>query len=348
MTRSAPAADDHQPPPASTVSPTISVVVPAINEERNLPHVFGRLPDGLDEVILVDGGSADRTVEVARELLPAVRVVHQTRSGKGNALACGFAASTGDIIIMIDADGSTDPAEIPRFIDALLAGADYAKGSRFRPGGHSHDITRLRRMGNTGLNWTVNSLFGTAFTDLCYGYNAFWRRVLGCLDLPGTELPVPADGSKLWGDGFEVETLINIRVAVHGLRVVEVPSVEDRRLHGVSNLRAFSDGGRVLRTILTEYRRLRSDRTWRPGTAGTSTVPATTDAAGVVRAGDAAGVASVGDAASPVSAVPVAPEVAHVVRADRRHGGSVSGPRPRREPIPSLIDDPAVLASEDL
>jgi glycosyltransferase involved in cell wall biosynthesis len=236
-------------------SPTVSVIVPALNEERNLPYVFGRLPAGITEVILVDGGSVDRTVEAARDLYPSVVVVHQTRRGKGNALACGFAASTGDILVMIDADGSTDPAEIPRFVQALLDGADYAKGSRFQPGGDSHDITRMRRIGNYGLNGVVNTLFGTCFTDLCYGYNAFWRRVLTYLDLPDVHLPPSADGEKLWGDGFEIETLINVRAARHGLRITEVASVEAARLHGVSNLNAVSDGIRVMRTILREQRR---------------------------------------------------------------------------------------------
>jgi glycosyltransferase involved in cell wall biosynthesis len=240
--------------------PTVSVVVPALNEERNLPYVFGRIPVDVNEVILVDGGSVDRTVEVARELYPDVIVRHQTRTGKGNALACGFTASTGDIIAMIDADGSTDPAELPRFVDALLAGADFAKGSRFREGGDSHDITRLRRLGNQGLNGVVNTLFGTRFTDLCYGYNAFWRRVLPYLDLPLLDLPGRAGGGKLWGDGFEIETLINVRVAAHDLKITEVPSIEAARLHGTSNLNAVTDGTRVLRTILAEYGRLRGGR----------------------------------------------------------------------------------------
>jgi glycosyltransferase involved in cell wall biosynthesis len=240
--------------------PTVSLVVPALNEERNLPYVFGRIPVDIDEVILVDGGSVDRTIEVARDLYPDVTVVRQTRTGKGNALACGFAASQGDIIAMIDADGSTDPVELPRFVDALMAGADFAKGSRFRSGGDSHDITRLRRLGNRGLNGVVNGLFGTTFTDLCYGYNAFWRHVLPVLDLPLLDLPGRADGGKLWGDGFEIETLINIRVAAHDLKITEVPSIEAARLHGTSNLNAVSDGSRVLRTILAEYKRLRGGR----------------------------------------------------------------------------------------
>nr|MDT0656465.1 glycosyltransferase family 2 protein [Micromonospora sp. DSM 115978] len=244
--------------------PSVSVIVPTRNEERNLPYVFERLPGDLHEVILVDGGSTDRTVEVARELRPDIRVVQQTRTGKGNALACGFSAATGEIVVMIDADGSTDPAEIPRFVDTLLTGADFAKGSRFRSGGDSHDITKLRRLGNEGLNGIVNVLFGTSYTDLCYGYNAFWRRLLPALDLPDPARPRPADGGKLWGDGFEIETLINIRVAAHGYRIREVASVEHARIHGDSNLNTVRDGTRVLRTILSEFRRI---ATARPRTA---------------------------------------------------------------------------------
>ncbi len=242
------------------LSPTVSVVIPTLNEERNLPHVFAALPEGIDEVVLVDGGSVDRTVAVARELRPDVVVVQQTRTGKGNALACGFAACTGDIIVMIDADGSTDPAEIPLFVEKLVAGDDFVKGSRFDKGGHSHDITALRKLGNDGLNLVVNVLFGTRFTDLCYGYNAFWRRVVPSLQLPDTTLPRPTDGRKLWGDGFEIETMINIRAAVDGLKVGEVGSIEHARIHGVTNLNTFRDGVRVLRTIFSEYGRMRRRR----------------------------------------------------------------------------------------
>ena len=231
----------------------MSVVMPTLNEARNLPHVFAALPGGIHEVIVVDGHSVDDTLAVARRLRPDVRIVMQTRRGKGNALACGFAAATGDIIAMIDADGSTDPNEIPRFVRALLDGADFAKGSRFVRGAGSTDITRLRWLGNRALSAAVNLAYGTRYSDLCYGYNAFWRRHVPVLGLAATE----ADDVPRWGDGFEVETLINIRVAVAGLTVTEVPSFERPRIHGVSNLRTFSDGSRVLRTIMAERRALR-------------------------------------------------------------------------------------------
>ncbi|GLY06354.1 MULTISPECIES: glycosyltransferase family 2 protein [Actinoplanes] len=235
-------------------------MIPTLNEERNLPHVFAKLPEMITEVIVVDGGSKDRTVEVARQLRPDAVIVQQTRKGKGNALACGFSACTGDIIVMIDADGSTDPGEIPLFVEKLINGDHFVKGSRFSHGGHSHDITALRKLGNDGLNLVVNVLFRTHFTDLCYGYNAFWRNVVPALDLPDTALPRPADGSKIWGDGFEIETMINIRAVVEKLNVGEVGSTEHERIHGESNLNTFRDGFRVLRTIFSEYGRMRRRR----------------------------------------------------------------------------------------
>jgi hypothetical protein len=213
----------------------VSVVIPTLNEADNLPHVLPRLPDGLHEVILVDGRSTDDTVAVARRLRPDVRIVAQSGRGKGNALAAGFAACTGDIVVTLDADGSTDPAEIPRFVAALCNGADFVKGSRFAQGGGSSDITRLRRAGNRALSMLVNQVYGTKYTDLCYGYSAFWLRCLPYL--------------RVDCDGFEVETLINVRIAKAGLVVHEVPSYERERICGESNLHTIRDGFRVLATI---------------------------------------------------------------------------------------------------
>jgi glycosyltransferase involved in cell wall biosynthesis len=237
--------------------PRVSVVIPAKNEARNLPHVFALMPRTVHEVILVDGHSVDDTVAVAKQLWPDVRIVEQTRTGKGNAVACGFAAATGDIIAMVDADGSADPREIPAFVRALLNGADFAKGTRCGAGGGSEDLTRLRWLGNRAFSALFNACYRTRYSDLCYGYNVFWRRHLPVLALDSTT-PRPDDGpGMLWGDGFEIETLIHIRVAKSGLKVTEVPSFERSRIHGFSNLNTFGDGIRVLRTILAERRRSR-------------------------------------------------------------------------------------------
>jgi hypothetical protein len=218
--------------------PTVTAIIPTLNEAGNLPHVFEQLPRGINELIIVDGHSTDDTVWVAKELRPDARIVLQDRKGKGNALACGFAAARGDIVVMIDADGSTDPSEIPTFIAPLIDGADFVKGSRYMEGGGSADITSVRSVGNRVLGGIVNVAFGTAYTDLCYGYNAFWRRCL-------PQLHVTCDG-------FEVETILNVRAAKAGLRIVEVPSFERSRVHGLSNLSAWRDGRRVLNAIVSE------------------------------------------------------------------------------------------------
>ncbi len=229
---------NHQRHRAALSEPTVSIVIPAKNEALNLPHVLSGLPAGRYEIIMVDGESTDDTVEVVQRLRPDVKIIGQTRKGKGNTLACGFEVASGDFIVMLDADGSNDPAEIPRFVSALKEGADFAKGSRFMPGAGSSDISRVRQAGNYWLNKVVNLLYGTRYTDLCYGYNAFRRECLSVLNLEPGEIQGADGGSMLWGDGFEVETLINVRVAKAGLRVAEVPSFERTRYHGSSNLNA--------------------------------------------------------------------------------------------------------------
>ncbi|MFE9677920.1 glycosyltransferase family 2 protein [Streptomyces sp. NPDC006259] len=220
------------------ITPPVSVVIPAMNEAENLPYVFKTLPDWIHEVVLVDGNSTDDTVAVARELWPGVKIVGQRGRGKGDALITGFEACGGDIIVMVDADGSADGGEIVSYVSALVSGADFAKGSRFANGGGTDDMTLIRRLGNRVLCALVNRKFGARYTDLCYGYNAFWRHCLDKIELDCT--------------GFEVETLMNIRVVKAGLKVQEIPSHEYLRIHGVSNLRAVRDGLRVLRVILGE------------------------------------------------------------------------------------------------
>jgi glycosyltransferase involved in cell wall biosynthesis len=219
--------------------PSVSVVIPTLNEAGNLPHVLPRLPSWIHELIIVDGLSTDDTVAVAKAYAPRAKVVMVSTPGKGAALRSGFAAATGDIVVMLDADGSTDPQEIPAFVGLLLSGADVVMGSRFTLGGGTDDMERHRRVGNWVLTRLVRMGFGARFSDLCYGYTAFWRDVLPVLSGPFR--------------GFEVETVIHIRAVRAGLRIAEVPSFESIRISGTTNLRTVRDGFRVLRAIGTEF-----------------------------------------------------------------------------------------------
>ncbi|MDD4766344.1 MAG: glycosyltransferase family 2 protein [Desulfotomaculaceae bacterium] len=216
----------------------ITVLLCTLNEEKNLPYVLPRLPKGIDEILIVDGGSTDNTVEVAKKLCPSARVVFQPGKGKGDALRYGIRRARGDIIVMFDADGSMAPEEIPRFVKPLLEGYDFVKGSRFLPGGGTSDMTRHRIFGNWVFTTLTNIFHRTKYTDLCYGYNAFWKKAF----------------KKVFfkGNGFEVETEINIKINKAGLKVIEVPSFETERINGEGKLHSLKDGYRILTTILKE------------------------------------------------------------------------------------------------
>ncbi|MCU1548352.1 MAG: glycosyl transferase family 2 [Arthrobacter sp.] len=222
-------------PPAS---PSVSVVIPTLNEAMNLPWVFHRMPSYVDEVVIVDGRSLDATVDVARALRLDVVVVAEPRAGKGNAVRSGFAAASGDIIVMLDGDGSMDPQEIGWLVTPLQHEYDFVKGSRYVTGGGSDDLTWLRSSGNRLLTGLANTMLHSNYSDLCYGYIALRRE---CVDI-----------LELKSDGFEIETELIVRAARAGLRIAEVPSHELSRISGKSNLHTFRDGWRVLRTLARE------------------------------------------------------------------------------------------------
>ncbi|RJT83048.1 glycosyltransferase family 2 protein [Arthrobacter cheniae] len=225
-------------PTATPGRASISVVIPTLNEARNIPWVLRRMPTYVDEVVIVDGRSTDNTVGVAQALREDIVVVNEKRKGKGVALRSGFAAATGDIIVMLDADGSMDPQEIGWFVSPLQHDYDFVKGSRYVTGGGSEDLTWLRRTGNRALTGLANAVLHSNYSDLCYGYIAFRRECLVVLQLES--------------DGFEIETELIVRAARAGLRIAEVPSFELDRISGASNLQTFRDGWRVLGTMAHE------------------------------------------------------------------------------------------------
>jgi len=219
----------------------ITVIIPTLNEEENIAQTIRELNQmGYHNILVVDANSTDRTVEIAKESGASVTV--QNGMGKGAALRQvfnnGFA---GDVIVTMDADGSTDPREIPQFVEAIDSGADLVKGSRFLLPGYSQDITLVRRIGNRLFLWLVNLLWSANYTDLCYGFEAFRKDALEKLS------------PFLKSTNFEIETEILIKARKFGLKITEVPSIELRRRHGKSNLSILRDGFRILRTIIDEF-----------------------------------------------------------------------------------------------
>ena len=218
-------------------SERVSIVIPTLNEERNVGKVIRgveRQLNGYDyEIIVVDGHSTDRTVDVARRL--GARIVYDDR-GKGSAIMKGFGAAKGDIIISMDADLSNEPKELKLLIDAIEIGYDLCTGSRFLTGGGSDDIPPLRVLGNKFFVLMVNVLFGAHYTDMCYGYRSFRKGALERLGLKE--------------EGFGIETEINIKAVKRGLRVIEIPSTEKKRASGEGKLTTFGDGYVILKTIL--------------------------------------------------------------------------------------------------
>lgn len=236
--------------------PSVCLVIPTKNEERNIGAVLERVPDIVAEVVLVDGLSTDNTVQVARAARPDIKVVLDDRPGKGAALRAGFDSAESDLVIIIDADGSMDPREVIRYVGHMASGYELVKGSRFMVGAGSTDITVIRKLGNKALVVLTNVLFRQRFTDLCYGYLGFDRRRFAAIPLRST--------------GFEIEAEIVTRAAMAGLHITEVPTFESPRIHGVSNLNAIRDGFRILFTILRT--RLSGRRVMRVGEPMTSPV----------------------------------------------------------------------------
>lgn len=222
---------------------TVSVVVPALNEEENLRWLLPQLSQA-DEVIVVDGQSTDGTLAVVKELCPRAVVVSLPPNGKGGALRAGFAAARCDVVVMLDADGSMDPIEMDAYLALIRRGFDVVKGSRYSCGGGSEDLTFIRRTGNRALTRLANVMYGTHWTDMCYGYIALRRSAIPRMHLDAA--------------GFEIETQICVNAVTHGLRLAEVPSYELNRRAGVSHLHPVRDGLRVLRVLLTAKRRARA------------------------------------------------------------------------------------------
>jgi glycosyltransferase involved in cell wall biosynthesis len=210
-----------------TKYPSVSVIICALNEEQNLPHVLPRIPAWVNEVILVDGHSTDATVVIAKQVRPDIRIVFQPGSGKGDALKCGIQQATSEIIVTLDADGQTNPEDIQRFITPLLSGYDFAKGTRLA---HSRppNMARHRWFGNKILANTANILYGTRYTDICSGYCAYWKSAFERL--------------KLSNNGFGMEQELMVKAKKAGLEIIEVEHYDAGRLGSNSKVSGIKQG----------------------------------------------------------------------------------------------------------
>jgi glycosyltransferase involved in cell wall biosynthesis len=221
---------------------SVGIVIPARNEEKNIKDIICRLRElGYDNILVIDGKSQDATSRIAE--INGAKVVAQTGLGKGNAVRQALAEKYFDVdaLVLMDADGSMAPEEVPLFVEALASGADVVKGSRFCKGGCTYDMTLTRRIGNELMMLGVNILFSTKYTDLCYGFAVLNKRAVEAL------------APKLQSNNFEIEAEIFIKAAQIGLEVKEVPSTEFKRKYGTSNLRAIRDGVSIFTRIFKEF-----------------------------------------------------------------------------------------------
>ena len=222
------------------VNKGITVIIPTLNEEKTIAQLIKELYGAFfNNILIIDGNSTDSTAQIASEL--GATVLSQNGKGKGNALKQAFNhKELRDWVVIMDADGSMNPKEILSFLFHLNNGIDVVKGSRFLPGGSTEDMTFFRRLGNKIFITLVNLLWGCEYTDLCYGYAAFKKDALMKI--------YPHLKSK----NFEIETEMFIKAKKLGLKTEEIPSVELKRKFGKSNLNAFLDGFRILKTIVRE------------------------------------------------------------------------------------------------
>jgi glycosyltransferase involved in cell wall biosynthesis len=230
--------DRRRPTSVATSDHTVSLIVPTLDEAGTIGRLLADVPGWLDEVIVIDGPSRDGTLDVVAEACPRAIRLKQAGAGKGAAIKTGLTVATGDVVVTMDADGSMTFDDAWRMVVKLAEGCDFVKGSRVIAGGGSADFTRTRRAGNWALTKITNVAFGADYTDITYGFNAYWRLTMLSTDS--------------FADGFQFEIQAAIRAARAGLRTTEVPCYEAARVAGKSKLNPVADGWAILKIILSE------------------------------------------------------------------------------------------------
>jgi glycosyltransferase involved in cell wall biosynthesis len=222
------------------VFPTVSVIIPAYNEEHSIGDVISQtamIMDDLNfpyEIIIVDDGSTDKTRLIA-SCHKVTLLTNDINMGKGYSIRKALLHATGDIIVTIDSDGQHMPKEIPDLIKPLLNGTDVVSGSRFL-GNNPYFTRRINTLGNFLFNTAIMALTGRRVTDSQTGFRAIKRKVIEDL--------------RLESDRYEIETEITVKSLKNGFVFEEKPVSCQGRRYSVSRLKLMSDGKRILKTII--------------------------------------------------------------------------------------------------
>ena len=219
----------------------VSVVIPTRNEQGAIGRVLKEIPkDVVDEIIVIDGHSKDNTAKEAKANLRVGidKFALQKRPGFGNALLEAFDKSNGDVIVIVNGDGSQNPRDIPKLLKKIKQGYDYVMATRYAKGGRSDDDSIIRFIGNRVLTFITNLIHNTNVTDSLYFFTAIRRSGLKKIHptSPGFE--------------FCIEILIMAHKA--GLKFAEVPVIE-RASFSKSKVNAFPVGWKILMKILGDY-----------------------------------------------------------------------------------------------
>lgn len=215
-----------------------TLIAATLNEIEAVQVVLPQIDKSwVDEILIVDGGSTDGTVEYCQQ--HGYRVIQQHGRGYGAAIQAGVQAATGDIIVEFPPDGNSLPAKIPEVVAEMHKGYDFVIVSRYKHGARSYDDDIMTAIGNKMFTFFTNVLFGTSYTDVLVGYRAYKKALFPALHLDAEGLSWPAQEA--------------IRFATHGLQVGEIPGDEPKRIGGQRKMRIFKTGFEILVLIIREY-----------------------------------------------------------------------------------------------
>lgn len=216
---------------------TVTLIAATLNELEAAKVVLPRIDRSVvDELIVVDGGSTDGTVEFCES--QGYTVLRQKECGYGSAMREAAAIAKGDLIIEFPPDGNSLPEKVPDVVKKLEEGYDLVIASRYAPGARSDDDDFLTGIGNWGFTFVTNLLFWSSYTDVLVGFRGYRKSALG---------KVRMDAS-----GLEWSIQMPIQFRKHRLRTADIPAIEPARIGGVRKMRPFRTGWRILKTLVRE------------------------------------------------------------------------------------------------